>query len=1404
MSMPSFLLAALTTLALLTAHAQAAVATTPVAEPHFDSYVTSDGTRYFAASLAPNVPLSAAASHDVVILFDTSASQTSVFRERGLDALTTLLAGLPRGDRARLMAVDLEAVPLTTAFVSPQSAEMTKAVEALKQRVPLGATDMPAVLNAAVASFDVKSATANHSASSVRALIYIGDGLSAANFLTTAEYRKLLDGLLAAHVPVSSLGIGPRVDSALLASLANQTGGMLALDGENLDAKKAGLFLSSAVQGTVVWPEKATWPKEFAEVYPTQMPPLRSDRDTIVVGKAAGKLTDEVQISLSAQALGKAYPLRWTLAVEDSNEAFSFLPALVESSHADGGLRLVTLGTPGLNETRRIMDEGVQMLSKLGSQAVATGNLETAERLANEALRRDPNDTVALGVKKQIARLRAGESVNVESADKLEVRRFSSEQAAPPKAVPPDAAPAKAAPKAAPRKAPATAPGEDVAFRNPTNVEPLDVPPPVDEVNDGQGRLLANIEQQNMLVSNQIRAEVDNALRESRARMSGNPVAVEQDLKLVLERVSQAPELKAEVRAQLRGQLETMLREANRRAFTKDTIDRQIEEARAGALDRLRIADALARTQEKVKQLVDRFDSLMDEGRYTAADQIGSMELPAIAPDLPIVSSTALVAHATGARVSNLALRNARSKGVVDTLNTVEVAMIPFPDDQPVVYPDATQWEEMTLRRLKYRSVDLKKFTPAEKKIRDSLGEPTSIEFVEEPLADVVNDLKDLHDIEIQLDDKALDDAGVPRDTPITLPRIKGISFRSVLGLLRKKYGLYYLIQDDMLLITSKDVAESEDNLVRKVYPVGDLVVPIVSGGMGGMGGGMFSVPDALEPPIPFRAFAVQDDLQLGPKKPAAKTDGAKSKSANSVPPTGKSDAAKAAAKAPATKGAVPANVGKDSTAPVAGEKPAKRIPPIQLTIAEGVDPETAWRGYFAEHADVKPTVLRATARQLMHEHQYANLIGMIRAALGTGQPQPWMYEAMGLAMQANGSPKPDIERALMSAVDFSDNTEDFMYVAQYMARSGLESRALKIFHQVTILEPLRPEPYLYGLQLAQRLDDLDGIRWSSVGILKQEWPRDKQGVVQTASRAAAAVLAQLKAEKRAEEAAEFQAQLNTANVRDCKVKVTWTGDADVDVLVEEPSGTVCSFRNPRTNGGGVLLGDSSSTEKTNVAQGTSETYVCPEAFDGTYRVTIRRVWGKVTAGKVTVDVYSHYGSKNEKHLRDQIALGDTDSQVVFDMQGGRRQEPLAEQQLANAAVGQIAINQAILAQQIGTLGAQAGAGGNFGASRQGLLGIPFIQQAVGYQPIIQNIPSGARLFTSGVISADRRYVRVSPQPQFMQIGQVTTFNLQQGVTGTSQGQQGGGGVGGGNPQGGGGGAVGGGGGGGAAGGGQF
>jgi hypothetical protein len=105
---------------------------------------------------------------------------------------------------------------------------------------------------------------------------------------------------------------------------------------------------------------------------------------------------------------------------------------------------------------------------------------------------------------------------------------------------------------------------------------------------------------------------------------------------------------------------------------------------------------------------------------------------------------------------------------------------------------------------------------------------------------------------------------------------------------------------------------------------------------------------------------------------------------------------------------------------------------------------------------------------------------------------------------------------------------------------------------------------------------------------------------------------------------------------------------------------------------------------------------------------------------------------------------------------------------VANAAIGQVALNQAILNQQINTASSTA-AGNNLIVSRAGNFGaFPVIQQAVGYQPVIITLPAGANFAATGVISADRRYVRITSLPVFSQIGMVTTFNISSGMVGTS------------------------------------
>jgi hypothetical protein len=429
----------------------------------------------------------------------------------------------------------------------------------------------------------------------------------------------------------------------------------------------------------------------------------------------------------------------------------------------------------------------------------------------------------------------------------------------------------------------------------------------------------------------------------------------------------------------------------------------------------------------------------------------------------------------------------------------------------------------------------------------------------------------------------------------------------------------------------------------------------------------------------------------------------------------------------------------------------------LAIAIDKTVAPETFWNDYF-RRTPAEPAAVRETVRHLMGRKQHEHAIALIHAALRHGQAQSWMYESLGIAMELAGRSEREIERAVMSAADFSTSPDELMYIAQYLSRLGLDRRAMQLYQQVSKLAPVRPEAYALGLRAAERAGDQAGIQWATVGILSQAWPTELANIEQTASRIARANLDRLTSEGRIETRDAYLKQLQEAVVRDCVVRVSWTGSADIDVVVEEPAGTICSAAEPRTAAGGVRLGDGYSADEQSNAE-ASEVYVCPQGFAGTYRVRIRRVWGEVAAGKVTVDVYTHLRTGDVKHERQQVEVGEKDALVVFDLDRGRRSEPLEAVQLASAVNRQQALSRSVLAQQISS-GSDPGVAPLRPLDRLARQAFFGGRGAVGYQPIIQTLPEGTMMSVFGVVSHDRRYVRVAVSPIFSTIGDVTTFTL--------------------------------------------
>ena len=481
---------------------------------------------------------------------------------------------------------------------------------------------------------------------------------------------------------------------------------------------------------------------------------------------------------------------------------------------------------------------------------------------------------------------------------------------------------------------------------------------------------------------------------------------------------------------------------------------------------------------------------------------------------------------------------------------------------------------------------------------------------------------------------------------------------------------------------------------------------------------------------------------------------------------------------------AKPAASTKGGTAQNKPQPPADPVPTRQFVGRFNVKPEPgqsleeAYFQFLSEN-EVHPKILRAKVRQIVaarrNGNRYQEVVFLLRAALRTDQMQPWMYEALGLAMEMSQMPGEEVERTLLSAADFTNHPVHLMYIAEYLERFQRYDRALDLLREVTIRAPEQTDAYIRGLDLATKQNNETAIQWASLAILRRAWPAEQRGIQDKARRSALALIADMRKREDNDAANRLAGQLRSAMIRDVVIKAEWVGEADVDLIIEEPSGSVCSYRSPRTSGGGVLVGDLNTKLDRSAGEGYSETYVCPEGFAGTYRLLLRQVWGRIPTGKVTIDVWTNGGSVKQTHRHCVVELSDDGAAIVaFGLDKGRRVDSLERNQLDNDIRGQLAVNRAVLARQIDAIAssrairAQQISGPSPGQSPFVAGGTPFLNRpngnAVGFQPEIAVLPVGATMSVNAVISADRRYVRITALPFFSNIRAVVQFNLQTGV----------------------------------------
>jgi tetratricopeptide (TPR) repeat protein len=1359
---------------------------------------------------------------DVVLLVDTSASQVGEYRARSAEAIQGLLEKARASDRFRIAAVDVGCAPLDAGFAPANGAEARSALQKLADRTPLGSTDIIAVLDAAADLFDAPAAG--------RAIVYVGDG-PGLNGIDVEDFFAVQEKLRTKRIAVSSIGIGDQVNWPCLAAVANATGGMLLVPADGVSARDAGARMGALAVGPVLWPEdvvlSAKTPAANYRGLPGRLPPLRADRDSILL--VGGQLEDgRLDMTLESPAEGHTKQVA-TVVIPASKprQDNAYLGELFRNAFPNNGAFLPLLGREGLDLARTTLHGEAATLAALARQAEAAGAHDSALRLAVAALRRDP-DNVEAGLVHAVAAKGLGQTEKP-----VALNRQPGDEEAPFAEDPADAA----------------APKDDREPLPPPAVtaDPQPIPPARDITHDPEE--LAEFNRLRKVRAQQLEQETAVGLRNARQRMAVDPDRARAELKELLRLVQASEDLDAGIRDRLARQIEISVRESIVRSREKAECDLAAERNRAIGRERMRLDEELRRREARIKQLTERYNALVEEGirigydraerypavlgdntrvfydtvtrneppttKFTEAERLPGEELMEEAPELfanhPVPMTARVLARKAfvEARIRDYDAENVRTKrdmerGFMDCLHQVDVAAIPMPDEPPIMYPNAARWREITKKREKYKSVDLANPGSNEQKIYEALQKPVqNFDFTETPLRDVIAQLQDSQGIPVQIDTKAFEDAGLDLETPVT-KSVSGISLRSALRLLLGELDLTYLVKDEVLMITTKDKAA--ETMVVKVYPVADLVIPVnpqagvnpfqTGGGLGGAGGinsgqggglgggggmmgggiggggGMFQVSDA-------RA-RIEKSAKPG-KPPADRTAAKPEPIADPIAPataeTGDVTLPTDVIEATNLRGAISRYL-----APRPG-----RTKPVDAEDDTPAPPPRDPRDLALRLARV-----RATAADLGKEGRYDRAAELISATIAAGYAEPWMYEALAVALEAAGQPKSEVERALLSAADFAASPTELLALANYLARFGSVGQAIRICRQVTRLDPANREAFAIGMTLAARTDDVAALRWACAGVLSHEWPADQQDVAARAARLAKATIEKLRSAGKAEEAAAFQAAIDEALVRDLEVEVSWNGDADVDIVVEEPAGTVCSLGSPRSTSGGTLLGDTdTATDPANATQ--RERYVAAQAFPGHYRILVRRAVGKVAADTITAEMTLHKGTDREQKLKRQVPLGADDVLLTVDLPLGRRREPLLDAQVAQDVAVQQNVGRAILAEQLAGIDDPAAAASlsqsRSGGGAQIAPGLPFGRGgATGYQPVITTLPEGTNMSALAVVSADRRYVRATVTPLFSGVGQVTQFNFSGG------GARGGGGMGGGGMGGGGMGGMGGGG----------
>ncbi|HEY2910666.1 MAG TPA: hypothetical protein VGI99_10495, partial [Gemmataceae bacterium] len=565
---------------------------------------------------------------------------------------------------------------------------------------------------------------------------------------------------------------------------------------------------------------------EVAEFFPTKLPPLRTDKATLVMGKLAKPSAKITATASGKPSGGKATTIAFAQDLPASQADHFFLNMMLEQwrdapnkdapalLQADRALALAS------TQVKLYRDEFITQ----ANWAVTMDRLDEATKLFTVAKKIDPSDAEANAglvlvdkmktgrltkaeLEKKIAATKDGLKIDIKGATKIAFQEIAKQE--PPKGPPPPPN---------------------------TGAQP---PAPADLIRQAEN--LRRIEEQ------RYRVLVDQTILEAGRLLRTDPDQAYLNLKRQRDDVLSYGGISDAARTTLATALTAKMDEVFRKGGEIKRNAAAEREQIAKTRQTLNAFDLRQAEEDSTKAKIDSFKQLMQQARFELAYQEAQLMIHdrvARGKDIPpsVTASYQIGQQATQLREWRELVR-IRDDRFLLAMMQVEKSHIPYPDEPPVHFPPAAVWRELTgNRKEKYENSILgPEPSKTQEKIRTILGDNPYIEgprvnyekdLQTTPFTEVIGDLAKRHEITFVVNKTALGDMAAQLDTAkaekLSVQSLNGMPVGTFLDVYLRALpvaGVTYVVRPDYIEITSYQARMEEK--VTRVFPVADLVIPI-------------------------------------------------------------------------------------------------------------------------------------------------------------------------------------------------------------------------------------------------------------------------------------------------------------------------------------------------------------------------------------------------------------------------------------------------------------------------------------------------------------------------------------------------------------------------------------------------